>query len=83
MGARSGEGTARPVCSIIVSTPYVSFLNQKGGVWKSTLSVAACLAGRGRVLLIDADKQGTSSTWASLREASPFQSPALMPTLSG
>jgi chromosome partitioning protein len=55
--------------------PVVSFLNQKGGVGKSTLSinVAACLAGRGRVLLIDADKQGTSSTWASLREASPFQ----------
>ena len=54
----------------------ISFLNQKGGVGKSTLSisVAACLAGRGhRVLLIDADKQGTSSTWASLREASPFQ----------
>lgn len=25
------------------------------------------------MLLIDADKQGTSSTWASLREASPFQ----------
>jgi len=55
--------------------PVVSFLNQKGGVGKSTLSinVAACLAGRGSVLLIDADKQGTSSTWASLREASPFQ----------
>jgi chromosome partitioning protein len=55
--------------------PAVSFLNQKGGVGKSTLSinVAACLAARGRVLLIDADKQGTSSTWASLREASPFQ----------
>jgi len=55
--------------------PVVSFLNQKGGVGKSTLSinVAACLAGRGRVLLIDADKQGTSSTWASLRDASPFQ----------
>ena len=55
--------------------PVVSFLNQKGGVGKSTLSinVAACLAGRGRVLLIDADKQGTSSTWASLRDVSPFQ----------
>jgi chromosome partitioning protein len=57
----------------------ISFLNQKGGVGKSTLAlnVAACLATRGRTLLIDADKQGTSSTWASLREASPFQVIAL------
>lgn len=53
-----------------------SFINQKGGVGKSTLSVnvAACLSLRKRkVLLIDADKQGTSSTWASLREETPFQ----------
>ena len=54
----------------------VSFLNQKGGVGKTTLSVnvAAYLANEGhRVLLIDADKQGSASTWASLRGDAPFQ----------
>ena len=54
----------------------ISFLNQKGGVGKTTLSVnvAGCLARQGhRVLLIDADKQGSTTTWASLREDAPFQ----------
>jgi len=54
----------------------ISFLNQKGGVGKTTLSVnvAACLAKRGeRVLLIDADKQGSASAWAALRQDAPFQ----------
>ena len=54
----------------------ISFLNQKGGVGKSTLSIniAACFALlRQKVLLIDADKQATSSTWASLRTETPFQ----------
>lgn len=54
----------------------ISFLNQKGGVGKTTLSinVAGYLARQGhRVLLIDADKQGSSSTWASLRDDAPFQ----------
>jgi chromosome partitioning protein len=54
----------------------ISFLNQKGGVGKTTLSVnvASCLARQGhRVLLIDADKQGSATTWASLREDAPFQ----------
>jgi chromosome partitioning protein len=46
----------------------VSFLHQKGGTGKSTLAIAAALAlaqtGR-RVLLLDADPQGTASEWGN------------------
>ena len=54
----------------------ISFLNQKGGVGKTTLAVnvAAALARNwDKVLLIDADKQSSASTWASMREGADFK----------
>ena len=49
-----------------------AFLNQKGGVGKSTLSIhiATAFALRGaRVLLVDADPQHSALDWAASREA--------------
>jgi chromosome partitioning protein len=53
----------------------IGVLNQKGGVGKTTLSVniAGALARHGkRVLLIDADPQGSSLDWAAAREGEPL-----------
>ncbi len=49
----------------------ISFLNQKGGVGKTTISinVATCLAIKNyKVLLIDADPQNSSLDWATVRK---------------
>ena len=52
--------------------PVIALLNQKGGVGKTTLSIhiAAELAATARVLLIDADPQGSALDWAAQRDQS-------------
>jgi chromosome partitioning protein len=53
----------------------IGVLNQKGGAGKTTIAVnlAAVFAKAGnRVLLVDADPQGSALAWSSAREADPI-----------
>jgi chromosome partitioning protein len=63
----------------------LSFLNQKGGVGKTTLAihVADALARhKHRVLLVDADPQGSALDWAAARRGEPLFPVAGLPKAS-
>ncbi len=62
--------------SVFTDLVIVGLLNQKGGVGKTTLSLNLAghyaIARRLRVLVVDADPQGSALAWSSARENSPL-----------
>ncbi len=53
----------------------IGVLNKKGGVGKTTIAInlgAVIAKARNRVLLVDADPQGSALTWSAAREADPI-----------
>jgi chromosome partitioning protein len=61
----------------------IGVLNQKGGVAKTTIAIniAAAFAEAGkRILLVDADPQGSALAWSSAREINPIFPVVGMPT---